>query len=97
MTNGVMILTDCACLGNPYPDGWVAVITIAGGEQVITEQDRITTNNKLEMTAAIKALEAVPQGLPSSPYRQAICHPAGYPTVARLEGEKDCVRLITSL
>jgi ribonuclease HI len=40
------------------------VITIAGQEQVIVGRDTSSTNNKMEMTAAIKALEAVPQGLP---------------------------------
>lgn len=40
------------------------MVTIAGEEQIIVGRDRSTTNNKMEMTAAIKALEAVPQGLP---------------------------------
>ena len=64
MTNQAIIFTDGACLGNPGPGGYAAVITIAGEEQIIVGQDRSTTNNKMEMTAAIKALEAVPQGLP---------------------------------
>lgn len=64
MSNEAIIFTDGACLGNPGPGGYAAVITIAGQEQVIVGRDRSTTNNKMEMTAAIKALEAVPQGLP---------------------------------
>jgi ribonuclease HI len=64
MSNEAIIFTDGACLGNPGPGGYAAVVTIAGQEQVITGCDRTTTNNKMEMTAAIKALEAVPQGLP---------------------------------
>lgn len=64
MSNEATIFTDGACLGNPGPGGYAAVITIAGQEQVIVGRDRSTTNNKMEMTAAIKALEAVPQGLP---------------------------------
>jgi ribonuclease HI len=64
MTNEAIIFTDGACLGNPGPGGYAAVVTIAGQEQVIVGRDRSTTNNKMEMTAAIKALEAVPQGLP---------------------------------
>jgi ribonuclease HI len=59
-----IIFTDGACLGNPGPGGYAAVITIAGEEQIIVGRDRTTTNNKMEMTAAIRALEAVPQGLP---------------------------------
>ena len=64
MSNEAIIFTDGACLGNPGPGGYAAVITIAGQEQVIVGRNCSTTNNKLEMTAGIKALEAVPQGLP---------------------------------
>ena len=64
MTNQAIIFTDGACLGNPGPGGYAAVITIAGQEQVIVGRDTSSTNNKMEMTAAINALEAVPQGLP---------------------------------
>jgi ribonuclease HI len=64
MTNQAIIFTDGACLGNPGPGGYAAVITIAGQEQVIVGRDRSTTNNKMEMTAAIKALEAVSKDLP---------------------------------
>jgi ribonuclease HI len=64
MTNQAIIFTDGACLGNPGPGGYAAVITIAGGEQIIVGQDRSTTNNKMEMTAVIKALEAVSKDLP---------------------------------
>jgi ribonuclease HI len=64
MSNEAIIFTDGACLGNPGPGGYAAVVSIAGEEQIIVGRDRSTTNNKMEMTAAIKALEAVPQGLP---------------------------------
>jgi ribonuclease HI len=64
MSNEAIIFTDGACLGNPGPGGYAAVITIAGEEQIIVGRDQSTTNNKMEITAAIKALEAVPQGLP---------------------------------
>jgi ribonuclease HI len=64
MSNEAIIFTDGACLGNPGPGGYAAVVTIAGEEQIIVGRDRSTTNNKMEMTAAIKALGAVPQGLP---------------------------------
>jgi ribonuclease HI len=40
------------------------VVNIAGEEQIIVGRDPATTNNKMEMTAAIKALEAVPHSLP---------------------------------
>ncbi len=64
MTNQAIIFTDGACLGNPGPGGYAAVINIAGEEQIIVGRDRTTTNNKMEMTAAIRAIEAVPLGLP---------------------------------
>jgi ribonuclease HI len=64
MTNQAIIFTDGACLGNPGPGGYAAVITIADEEQIIVGRDRSTTNNKMEMTAAIKALEAVSKDLP---------------------------------
>jgi ribonuclease HI len=64
MTNQTIIFTDGACLGNPGPGGYAAVITIAGEEQIIVGRDPTTTNNKMEMTAAIKALEAVSKALP---------------------------------
>jgi ribonuclease HI len=64
MSNEAIIFTDGACLGNPGPGGYAAVVTIAGEEQIIVGRDCSTTNNKMEMTAAIKALEAAPQGLP---------------------------------
>jgi ribonuclease HI len=64
MTNQAIIFTDGACLGNPGPGGYAAVITIAGEEQIIVGRDQSTTNNKMEITAAIKALEAVSQDLP---------------------------------
>lgn len=63
MTNQAIIFTDGACLGNPGPGGYAAVVTIAGQEQIIVGRDPATTNNKMEMTAAIKALEALPHGL----------------------------------
>jgi ribonuclease HI len=59
-----IIFTDGACLGNPGPGGYAAVVNIAGEETIIVGRDRSTTNNKMEMTAAIKALEAVPHSVP---------------------------------
>ena len=64
MITQAIIFTDGACLGNPGPGGYAAVVTIAGEEQVLVGGDKTTTNNKMEMMAAIKALEAVPHGFP---------------------------------
>lgn len=59
-----IVFTDGACLGNPGPGGYAAIMSIAGREQIIVGRDRSTTNDKMEMTAAIKALETVPPSLP---------------------------------
>src|SRR5918993_5719440 len=56
------IYTDGACIGNPGPGGYAALIVIDGKEQIITGGNPATTNNRMEMTAAIKALEALPTG-----------------------------------
>src|SRR5829696_3052740 len=58
--NFVHVFTDGACLGNPGPGGYAALIVTPEGEQVITGSDPATTNNRMEMMAAIKALEALP-------------------------------------
>src|SRR5829696_1423622 len=57
-----IIFTDGACIGNPGPGGYAAVITTGDDERVITGGDRQTTNNRMELMAAIKALEALPIG-----------------------------------
>src|SRR4051794_11754651 len=56
-----VIYTDGACLGNPGP-GYAALIITRDTEQIITGRDPETTNNRMEMTAAIQALEALPSG-----------------------------------
>jgi ribonuclease HI len=58
----IMIYTDGACLGNPGPGGYAALILIGNTEQVITGRNLATTNNRMEMLAAIRALEALGVG-----------------------------------
>jgi ribonuclease HI len=57
MTPGVVIYTDGACSGNPGPGGWGAVLTFGGREKEICGGEADTTNNRMEMMAAIQALE----------------------------------------
>ena len=57
MKNKVVIYTDGACLGNPGPGGWGAVIIENNIETELFGKEANTTNNIMEMTAAIKALE----------------------------------------
>ena len=55
----VRITTDGACKGNPGPGGWAAILQWNGTEKVLSGAERLTTNNRMEMTAALKALEAM--------------------------------------
>jgi ribonuclease HI len=55
----VEIATDGACKGNPGPGGWGAVIRSAGHEKEISGGESPTTNNRMELLAAIRALEAL--------------------------------------
>ncbi len=53
----ITIYTDGACSGNPGPGGWGAILIYKGTEKEISGGEANTTNNKMEMTAIIKALE----------------------------------------
>ncbi|MFT4126107.1 MAG: ribonuclease HI [Gordonia sp. (in: high G+C Gram-positive bacteria)] len=57
--NVVEISTDGACLGNPGPGGWGAVLRYRGTEKEISGSAPATTNNQMELTAAIKGLAAL--------------------------------------
>ena len=58
----IEIFTDGACLGNPGRGGWAAIILRDGYTQEMCGRERRTTNNRMEMTAVIEGLAAVPQG-----------------------------------
>ena len=53
----VDIDTDGACSGNPGPGGWAAILKKGETEKEISGAEAMTTNNRMELTAAIKALE----------------------------------------
>jgi len=53
----IKIYTDGACSGNPGPGGWAAVILIGALKKELFGGEKSTTNNRMELTAAIKALE----------------------------------------
>ncbi len=55
----VEIFTDGACSGNPGPGGWGAILRWAGVEKELFGSENPTTNNRMEMLAAIMALEAL--------------------------------------
>ena len=55
----VTIYTDGACSGNPGPGGWGAILLSGGREREIMGGEADTTNNRMELMAAIRALEAL--------------------------------------
>ena len=55
----VTIYTDGACSGNPGPGGWGAILAFDGREKELKGGEAHTTNNRMELTAAIAALEAL--------------------------------------
>ncbi len=55
----VEIFTDGACSGNPGPGGWGAILRYRGQEKELKGGEAATTNNRMEMFAAIAALEAL--------------------------------------
>lgn len=57
----IEIYTDGACSGNPGPGGWGAVLKYGDYEKELSGGEENTTNNRMELTAAIKALEALKQ------------------------------------
>lgn len=55
--NLIELFTDGACRGNPGPGGWGAIIRVDGKEKSLWGGEKNTTNNRMEMLAAIKALD----------------------------------------
>jgi ribonuclease HI len=55
----VEIFTDGACRGNPGPGGWAAILRYGDTEKEIAGGEALTTNNRMEMTAAAAGLEAL--------------------------------------
>jgi ribonuclease HI len=58
-TAPVEIFTDGACLGNPGPGGWAALLRYRGVDRCVSGGERETTNNRMELMAAIAGLEAL--------------------------------------
>lgn len=56
MMDTVEIYTDGACRGNPGPGGWGAILRCRGKEKELSGYTKATTNNRMELTAAIEAL-----------------------------------------
>lgn len=64
MTDDVVdIYTDGACSGNPGPGGWGAILRWKGADKELSGSEPETTNNRMELMAAIRALEALKRGV----------------------------------
>jgi len=69
----VEIFTDGACTGNPGPGGWGAILRAGAQEKELSGGERATTNNRMELTAAIRAFEAL-----KTPAEVTICTDSRY-------------------
>lgn len=57
----VEVFTDGACKGNPGPGGWGALLRMGVHEKELSGSEPLTTNNRMELTAVIRAIEALTQ------------------------------------
>jgi ribonuclease HI len=55
----VQLITDGACLGNPGPGGWAAILRYGQHKKEISGSEPLTTNNRMELMAAIQGLRAL--------------------------------------
>lgn len=55
----IEVYTDGACRGNPGPGGWAALLVSGRHEKILQGADPLTTNNRMELTAAVRALQAL--------------------------------------
>lgn len=55
----VVLYTDGACSGNPGPGGWAAILRYGEHEKELSGGEKMTTNNRMELTGAIRGLEAL--------------------------------------
>ena len=60
----VLVYTDGACEPNPGPGGWAAILQYKGHTKELSGAEPDTTNNRMEMTAAIRAIEALKRSCP---------------------------------
>ena len=68
-SDDILVYTDGGCSGNPGPGGWACVIIAEGQARQLSGGEKLTTNNKMELMAAISALSAIKntarfQGIP---------------------------------
>lgn len=71
-SDAIKIYTDGACSGNPGPGGWGALLIWNGHEKELFGGEPDTTNNRMELLATIKALEAVKRDVPIELYTDSV-------------------------
>ncbi len=59
MSGRVTVYSDGACSGNPGPGGWAAIVVEDGAERVVSGAEARTTNQRMELTAAVEGLAAI--------------------------------------
>jgi len=64
----IEIYTDGACRGNPGPGGWGALLIMGAHEKELSGAETLTTNNRMELTAVIRALEALKRSVQARVY-----------------------------
>ncbi len=69
----IEMFTDGACSGNPGPGGWGTILRYGGVEKELCGGEKLTTNNRMELTAVIKGLAALKE-----PCRVSICSDSRY-------------------
>ena len=80
--NKVTIFTDGACSGNPGPGGWGAILRYNQREKELSGGETSTTNNRMEMIAAISALEALTKPVQVTLYTDSVYLKDGITTVS---------------
>jgi ribonuclease HI len=58
----VQLITDGSCIGNPGPGGWACILRYEGQQRELTGCNPQTTNNRMELTAAVQGLRALKEG-----------------------------------
>ena len=83
------IWTDGACSGNPGPGGWGAVLRYGEREKELNGGEPLTTNNRMELTAAIAALEALTRPCAVEPaHRLAVSARRRHRLARKLEAQR---------
>lgn len=70
--NKVVIHTDGGCRGNPGPGGWGAILSYGEAIKELKGHAKLTTNNQMELMAAIKALESLKRGCTVDLYTDSV-------------------------